>query len=78
MARIPYADENENAEVAALAAQIRKERGKINKPRKQVLQQQEGASHALLNAVAGKVEENVTREAVKQIRPIPSQITFWL
>ena len=30
MARIPYADENQNAEVAALAAQIRKERGKLH------------------------------------------------
>ena len=30
MARIPYADENQNAEVAALAAQIRKERGQLH------------------------------------------------
>ena len=30
MARIPYADENKNAEVAALAAQIRNERGKMH------------------------------------------------
>ena len=30
MARIPYADENANPEVAALAAQIRKERGKMH------------------------------------------------
>ena len=30
MARIPYADENQNEEVAALAAQIRKERGQLH------------------------------------------------
>ncbi len=30
MARIPYAEENQNEEVAALAAQIRKERGKLH------------------------------------------------
>lgn len=30
MARIPYADENQNEEVVALAAQIRKERGKLH------------------------------------------------
>jgi alkylhydroperoxidase family enzyme len=30
MARIPYADENENDEVVALAAQIRKERGQLH------------------------------------------------
>jgi alkylhydroperoxidase family enzyme len=30
MARIPYADENQTAEVAALAAQIREERGKMH------------------------------------------------
>ena len=30
MARIPYADENANAEVVELAAQIRKERGKLH------------------------------------------------
>jgi len=29
MARIPYADENRNDEVKALAARIRKERGKL-------------------------------------------------
>ena len=30
MARIPYADENQNEEVVALAAQIRKERGQLH------------------------------------------------
>ena len=30
MARIPYADGNQNVEVAALGAQIRKERGKLH------------------------------------------------
>ena len=30
MARIPYAEENQNEDVAALAAQIRKERGKLH------------------------------------------------
>ena len=38
MARIPYADENRNDEVKALAARIRKERGKLaNLDRKSVV-----------------------------------------
>ena len=37
MARIPYADENKNDEVKALAAQIRKERGKLHNLYKMLL-----------------------------------------